>query len=581
MKIILITIILSISGFARNDKAIFEAMEDEMQRSMDNLIIKDLDKPYFIEYKLEFSDSYVFESTLGALVRSDDNQSASLFVDVRVGDYKFDNSNFFDISLSFFGSSDDEERFKGRPIAYKPDYDYLRRELWLATDAAYKQSAELYSKKIAALKNKNRKDTTADFMKAEIREETIEKKIPDINTSELEKLTKEVSKVFEDYPNINSSAVLIEFVPNTSYYLNSEGIKYKRESFYTGFEIVATTQANDGMPLANYYTCYSRDPKDLPSLDSLKNAAKNVAEILSESSKKEAIYDDYSGPVMFTGRAAAEIFIQNFAGNLVAQREPVSESGFSAGANNGAFQTKIGGRVLPEFLSINLKPDLNNFNGTELVGSIELDDNGSKPKEAVIVKDGYLETLISERIPTKRIKENLGHKREGSAMYSVLELKSSERELTYEEMKARMIELCNKRELPYGIIIKNVVNQNIFATGIFRQTQGLFRYPQGNGSFVPCEIYKVYPDGTEELARGFTGKGFTVRSFKDIINAGKEQFAYNFLANAVISPFVSGGSQYLPASVIMKNLLFEDGELAIPTQDFEKIPILSNPISNK
>lgn len=579
MKYLLLISIFALSLFAKDEEAIFSAMNDEMQRSMQDLKIKGLQEPYFIEYKLEFSNNYVFEATLGALKRSDQNNSAQLSVDVRVGNYKFDNTNFFDIGLNFFGSSDDEERFKNRRVGLEPSYDYLRREIWLATDAAYKRSAELYSKKIAALKNKYRKDTTHDFMQIKPVKKKVVSDFPNIDQKSLENLTKEVSKVFKDYPKINSSAVLIEFVPNDIFYLNSEGVEYRKTNYYTGFEIVATTQADDGMPLANYYTTYARDPKDLPSIDSLKKAAINVAEILSKSAEAESVYDDYSGPIIFTGRGAAEIFIQNFAGNLVAQREPVSESGFSTGRNNKAFQTKIGGRVLPEFLSVNLSPEKSKYEETELVGSIKLDDNGVIPKSATLVKDGYLETLVSERIPTKRVRDNLGHKRKGAAMYSVLELSSSDRELSYEDMKKRMLELCEKRELPYGIIIKNVINQNIFATGVFRQAQGLVRFPQGAGAFIPCEIYKVYPDGREVICRGLNGKGFTARAFKDIINVGKGRFAYNFLANAVISPFVSGGSQYLPASLVGKNLLFEDGELAVPNEDFQKTPVLSNPIS--
>jgi hypothetical protein len=575
-------ILLSVSiSFSRNDETIFSAMKDELGRSMSKLKIQDLEKPYYIAYELNFSESYVFEGVLGSLKGSEFNPTANLTTEVRVGDYKFDNTNFFDIGLSFFGSSDDEERYKGRAISFEPGYDFLRRELWLATDAAYKASAEIFSKKIASLKNKNRKDTTVDFKKLEARTKILESKIPSVDKNNFEKIVTDVSAIFLNYPEITTSAVLIEFVPKTKYYLNSEGIKYKKTKYYTGFEIVATTQADDGMPLTNYYTTYSLDPKDLPSIDSLKKAANNLAKVLTETKLSKPLEDDYSGPVMFSGRGASELFIQNFAGNLVAQRKPLSESGFSTGGNNMDFQTKVGGRVLPEFLSVKLNPKIKTYNGIDLLGHLELDDNGVEPKKFELIKDGYLEGLISERIPTKRVRENLGHKIEGSAMYSTLEILSSEKEMTYQEMKSRMIELCKKRELPYGIIIKNVINQNIFATGVFRQSNGLFRFPQGQGNFIPCEIYKVYTDGREEITRGVNGKGFTSRSFKDIINVGDESFAYNFLANAVISPFVSGGSQYIPASLIGKNLLFEDGELAMPTEDFEKIPVLTNPLSKK
>lgn len=573
-------IFLSLSLYSQDKELIFSAMSDEMDRSLEKLKIADLQKPYYIHYKINHSQNYVIEASLGGIIRNDESESSILSVDVRVGDYNFDNSNFFDIGFGFFGSSDDEENFKRRRIPLKPDYESLRRELWLATDAAYKQSSELYSKKIAALKNKNRKDTIPDFMEMTKLEHTNTISFPKFDRKKFEDIVKEVSKVFGDYPEIQASAVLIEFVRDKFYYLNSEKVKFDNNNFYTGFEIVASTQSADGMPLANYYTAYSRDPNKLPNIDSLITAAKHVAETLTASFKSTELDDDYSGPVMFTGRAAAEVFAQNFAGNLVAQRNPVSESGFSAGGDqNMAFQTKIGGRVLPEFLSVELLPANSDYNNTELIGALELDENGAKALNTTLVKDGYLETLISERIPTKRIKANLGHKRGGAAMYSVLKLNSNDREMSYDEMKKRMIELCKKRELPYGVIIKNIINRNIFSTTLYGQNPGLFNFPRGDGNFIISEMYKVYPDGREEITRGANGKGFTVRSFKDIINVGKDTYAYNLLASSVISSFVSGGSQYIPSSILSKNLLFEDGELNIPTEDFNKIPVLSNPIT--
>ena len=578
MKYILVLLITSVSIIQASDDVIFRAMNDELSRSMNELKIDGLEKPYFVEYKLEVVNPYSIEASLGSLISSDNPRTSRLNVAVRVGDYKFDNSNFFDFGLNFFGSSDDEERFKRRIVAIDPDYNTLRRELWLSTDAAYKQAAELYSKKIASLKNKIRKDTTHDLLRMDPVVNILDEKAPDFEWEKHEKLVQELSKIYLEYSNIQSSNVNLEYIVKDVYYLNSEGTKYKKTTWYTGLESVATGQAEDGMPMANFFTSFSNDPEDLPSLDSLKKSIRNCAENLSNGIKIDAILDDYSGPVLFSKRAAAEIFAQNFAPNFVTQREPVSDASFGAADLNKAFQTKIGGRVLPEFLSVKDSPMLKFHENSPIFGNYQLDDNGEKAQEVILVKDGYLKNLLSERIPTKRVRKSNGHKREGAAMFSNLIVEANDRAVSYDSLKKRMMELCKDRELEYGIVVKNIMNKNVFITTMYRQNPGLMNYPRGAGKFIPTEIYKVYADGREELIRGYTGKAFTVRSFKDIILVGNKTYSYNLLANAVISPFVSGGGQYVKSSITIPDLLFEDGEFVIPTQDFKKIPILTNPI---
>jgi len=109
----------------------------------------------------------------------------------------------------------------------------------------------------------------------------------------------------------------------------------------------------------------------------------------------------------------------------------------------------------------------------------------------------------------------------------------------------------------------------------------LFQFNNDAGSFMITEAYKVYPDGREELIRGLDGKGFTARSFKDILNVSKNNNVMNFLASAVISPFISGGDRFIHSTMIIPNLLFEDGELVAPQGNFDKPPFLKNPISVK
>jgi hypothetical protein len=124
------------------DNEILQAMRDEISRNMSELKIESLEKPYYIEYKLVMRHSYIINGMYGSITNNEDKEDARLTVGVRVGSYKLDNTNFFDFGLSFFGGGDQEETFQNRKVPIELDYKTLRRELWLSTDAAYKQVAE-------------------------------------------------------------------------------------------------------------------------------------------------------------------------------------------------------------------------------------------------------------------------------------------------------------------------------------------------------------------------------------------------------------------------------------------------------
>lgn len=566
----------NVSGLEKSNE-FHRAMHDEIDRSIHTLQLKSLRKPYFIEYSLRDRKFYSVDASFGSLVESGASSGKSLIVGVRVGDSLFDNTNFFDVDLGFFGSTDDEERYRNRQVPIELDYWALRRELWLATDAAYKQSAELFAKKQAAIKNRLRLDTIQDFTTVGSQQYVDTVAFPPFDRAKFEKMCVAVSAVFREFPAINLSKVGVEYLPEHVYYYNSSGNGFIKTKLYTGLEIVAATQAHDGMPVANAYAAYSMDPANLPSTDSLIRAARILAQNLTALTKAPTI-TPYSGPVLFEGQAAAETFAQSFLPNTVTQRVPITESGIQDEPRYFAFQNKIGGRVLPEFLSMDVMPKTRSFNGTPLISAYTVDDEGVPAQDFTIVNGGYLKGLMSSRIPTRRIKSSNGHYRGGAAIMSVLGLEADDAHtFSNTQLREKLIALCKDRELPYGIIVRKALNKNILFTTLFGLTQGEYPFTRGVTSISLLEAYKIFPDGREELIRGCEVAGITHQSFKDIIGIGDRRFAYNYLASAVTSPFVTGGSQFLPVSIIAADVLFEDLEIRTVQEDFTKPPALEHP----
>ena len=84
------------------DDVVMKAMRDEMARSMGQLQFQNMEKPYFISYRIEDIDATTVSATLGSLTASEPGHRRMLSVELRVGNYALDNSNYFSVR-SFSG----------------------------------------------------------------------------------------------------------------------------------------------------------------------------------------------------------------------------------------------------------------------------------------------------------------------------------------------------------------------------------------------------------------------------------------------------------------------------------------------
>src|ERR1035438_6347153 len=89
----------SLAGLHAQDDVFMKAMRDEMARSMKQLTLENLEKPYFIGYRVVDSDSARVAASFGALNQSNSSRERMVTVEVRVGDYKLDNSHFFSFNM--------------------------------------------------------------------------------------------------------------------------------------------------------------------------------------------------------------------------------------------------------------------------------------------------------------------------------------------------------------------------------------------------------------------------------------------------------------------------------------------------
>jgi hypothetical protein len=84
-------------------------------------------------------------------------------------------------------------------------------------------------------------------------------------------------------------------------------------------------------------------------------------------------------------------------------------------------------------------------------------------------------------------------------------------------------------------------------------------------------------DGHEELVRGMRFRGFTVRSLKDILAAGDDAAAFEYMDNGLPFALVGGGGFTTESCVVAPSILIDDLELHPEEEELPKLPVVSPP----
>ena len=77
---------------AKNDP-ILRAMQSELDREQAQLLLPGMQRPYFIEYRLDDFNTYDAVANYGALIREDSAHQRIIRVTVRIGGYDLDSSS--------------------------------------------------------------------------------------------------------------------------------------------------------------------------------------------------------------------------------------------------------------------------------------------------------------------------------------------------------------------------------------------------------------------------------------------------------------------------------------------------------
>jgi TldD protein len=512
------------------------AMQQELAREQAQLVLPGMQRPYFMEYRLEDIASYDIIANYGALTSQSESHQRVVRVEVRVGNFTSDSSSARGEGSLQLAPDDDD------PAA-------LKFALWSATDEAYKSALRAYAAKQATLKRFQSAPTANDFTPAKPVTLLEPRLSLDLDRDEWQRRLVEASGLFAVAPEVRSFADAVQYssaslnaLAVNRYTVNTEGTVLRHA--YGGYSdtISVGGQAPDGMELGRSNGSTATTSDKLESAESLRK--RTIADLLSFNDLRNApvvAAEDYHGPVLFSGDAAADVFDKLFIPNIEADRP---DTGTTA-RTQGMYQSSFNSPVLPSFITVVDDPTLHNFEGHSLLGSYAVDDEGIQVAPVTVVDRGKLVNYLVGREPVKDFPESNGHGRAilGQSAHShvgVLIVKP-DAQLTTEAMHARLLALARE------------------------QGRDVYEVETLSGELTPRLLYRVSPDGKRTLVRGAVFDELDQRAIRSgIIAAGGK-------------PYISQSLAPLPETTIAPEILFGDITIKRASEEQQKLPYYPPP----
>jgi TldD protein len=529
------------------DPVLLKTMQQELDRAMTSLSKAD-PAPYFISYSVDEESGKFIIASNGALVATVNRHERTADISVRVGNRQLDNTH-------------GENRFHATttttlPLDDKPDA--IARILWLATDRGYKSASQTFLEvKTNTQVKAAEEDASPDFSeeKPQVSVGTLST-TPQFDQKTWEEKVRRLSAIFNKYPEIETSTVMLLVDNPTQYFLSSEGSKIVTSKPLIRLLAMGSTRANDGMELARSETFDASSFDKLASDEVMTAKVEKIAQDLRQL-KAAPVVEPFSGPALLSGRAAAVFFHEVVGHRLEGQRQ--------RGENEGQTFTKmINQRVLPPFLSVQDDPTMASLAGVELSGHYAYDDEGQKSEKVDLISNGVLKDFLMSRMPVKGFLHSNGHGRAQDGLMPVGRqgnlIVTSSKSVPDSELRARFIDQIKKAHKPYGLYFEDIA-------GGFTLT--MRNMPQAF-QIMPLMVWKVFPDGRpDQLVRGVDIIGTPLNALNRIILTGQKTEVFNGECGA------ESGS--VPVAAAAPAMLFSEIEVQKVAQGHERPPVLPPP----
>ena len=557
VSVLLLSGIFSVGALSQSvGSPLLLAMRQELLRSMENLKSQPM-PPYFLSYEISESRSVSVRGAFGTILSSTESRSRLLDIDLRVGNPTFDNTHPIRGGAQF---SDFSDRFSFAPVVLEDNPSAIRRILWYQTDKRYKQALERYTRAKANSQVKVApEDASGDFSKEppeKFSQAPVEVKV---DRSAWEQKIRKYTAPFAATQGIYDGEATLSVSDETRWYVNSDGSELQTSSAYYRLILSAYTKADDGMELPRYESFIAFTPDGLPDDSTvLKSVEKMITDL--GALKKAPVADPYTGPAILSGRSSGVFFHEVFGHRIEGHRQKNEEEAQT-------FKKKIGEKILPDSFSVYFDPTQRQLGKTQLAGYYLYDNQGVKARRVDVVKNGVFENFLMSRSPITGFEHSNGHGR-GQPGLAVVARQSNlvvttSQPVSRDALKEMLLQQIKQQNKPFGLLFEDI-------EGGFTMTQ---RFIPNAFNVLPVMVYRIYPDGREELVRGVDLIGTPLTVFSKILAADDNVQVFNGVCGAE--------SGWVPVSASSPGILISQIEAQKKEKSQERPPILPPPGTDK
>ena len=535
---------------------ILSTLKTELDRSLQTLKSQPL-PPYFLSYDVTDDQVVQVNASFGEITNSDRTHNRQLDIDLRVGDYHLDNTHLIATGFPEFNFL---ERFGFIQVPVEDNPEALRSILWYNTDKKFKAAVEQYTKvKTAVQVAVAPEDKSDDFSHASAATSREAPQTLAIDPKVWEEKVRKYTAPFARYGDLYEAQAYFNADIETRWYVNSDGSEIQLTHPVYRLLITALSKADDGMELPRYESYSAITPQGLPDDASiLKDVDQMIKDL--QALRNAPIVDPYTGPAILSGRASRVFFHEIFGHRVEGHRQKSEEEGQT-------FKKKVGQAVLPANFSVYSDPTLKRLGNTDLVGSYAYDNEGVKARRVVVVDHGILKNFLMSRSPIEGFPESNGHGRNQQGFATVARQSNLIVEVadpvSHAALKRMLIEEIKKQNKPFGLYFQDIEG-GFTLTG--RTIPNAF-------NVLPIMVYRIFPDGREELVRGVDLIGTPLTTFSKMVTGDNQVATFNGICGAE--------SGMVPVSASSPAVLVSQIEVQKKEKSQERTPILPPPFQAK
>jgi TldD protein len=530
-----------------------QAMKAELVRSMDTFKSQPT-PPYFISYEITDDETISVNGSFGKVTASEEGHRRQLDIDLRVGDYRLDNTHPIRGGVPDFSRM--MNRFSMMAVPIEDEPLAIRNVIWYNTDQKYRTAVQQLTKvKTNVQVQAAPEDKSDDFAREPAQKYYEAAAVMQADRHAWEEKIRKYTAPFAAYGNIYEANAEFLADVETRWYVNSDGSEIQISKPYYRIFISAFTKADDGMELPRYESYFGVRAEDLPDDATVLKAVDGMIKDL-KALRVAPIVEPSTGPAILSGRASAVFFHEVFGHRVEGHRQKNEEEGQT-------FKKKVGQPVLPASFSVYSDPTARQIAGTDLVGSYQFDNEGVRAERVTIVDQGILKSFLMSRSPIEGFPHSNGHgrKQQGFPVVArqsnlIVEVRNP---VTRADLKRMLIDEVKRQNKPFGLYFEEIEG-GFTLTG--RTIPNAF-------NVLPIMVYRVYADGKEELVRGVDLIGTPLTTFSKLITADDRVAVFNGLCGAE--------SGLVPVSASSPGVLVSQIEVQKKEKSQEKAPFLPSP----